>query len=332
MRNKIAVEEHFVTPALRRCIGRVGWDEREWRRVLKRLEQVEGGRLREMDDCGIELAVLSLGADGIQGIPDAAAAIAAAREANDALAEIVARRPDRFAGLAAVPLQDSAAAADEAERAVRKLGLVGVLVNGYSDLAGRDDGAYYDQPEYLSFWERIAVLEVPLYLHPRNPLPSQRRIYAGREELLGPTWGFAVETGTHALRLITSGLFDRLPQLQVILGHLGEFLPFAIARLEQRMAHIGGLSLERSPRKILHEHFHITTSGNYHTPSLLALLMEMGADRVLFAADHPFERMADGARWFDALPIAETDRLKIGRMNAQRLLRVANSPSNSGAF
>jgi 2,3-dihydroxybenzoate decarboxylase len=217
-------------------------------------------------------------------------------------------------------LQNPNAAAAEAERAIRELGMVGVLVNGYSDLPGTDVGAYYDQPEYAPFWELLAELGVPLYLHPRNPLPSQRRIYAGRTELLGPTWAFAVETGTHALRLITSGLFDRHPRLRLILGHLGEFLPFAMARLDQRIAHVPGIQLERSPRETFAEHFYVTTSGNSHTPSLLAILLELGADRVLFAADYPFELMADAATWFDALPVSEADRVKIGRSNAQRLL------------
>ena len=322
MNGKVAIEEHFVPPALERAITAVGWEQAEWREVLEALEDVADGRLEQMDELGIEMAVLSLGSDGVQGIADLGTAVATAQEANDALAEIVSSRPERFAGFAAVPLQDPDAAAAEAERAVRELGMVGILVNGYSDLAGSDAGAYYDQPEYGVFWERVAELGVPLYLHPRSPLPSQRRIYEGHPELLGPTWGFAVETGTHALRLITGGLFDRYPQVQVILGHLGEFLPFAIARLEQRIAHIPGLKLERSPREAFRDQFHITTSGNNHTPSLLAVMLELGGDRVMFACDYPFERMADGATWFDALPIAETDRLKIGRSNARDLLRL----------
>lgn len=289
--------------------------------MLDRLEDTDV-RLEEMDRLGVERAVLSLGSDGVQGIVDIAEAVATAREANDSLAEIVARRPDRFAGFAALPLQDPPAAADELERAVRDLGFKGALVNGYSNVGSAETGAYYDEEQYLPFWERVAALAVPLYLHPRNPLPGQRRIYEGRPELLGPTWAFAVETGTHALRLITSGLFDRFPELTIVLGHLGENLPFAIARLEQRLGHVKGLHLARSPREVLRENFYVTTSGNYHTPSFVGVLLELGADRVLFAADYPFERMGDAADSFDALPIGEGDRLKIGRANAQRLLRI----------
>lgn len=317
-RGKVALEEHFVTPELEGAIGAVGWDPEEWRKVIERLEDTDGWRIEEMDRLGIEVAVLSLGSDGVQGIAEPDEAIAVARQANDALAEIVRERPDRYAGLAAVALQDPEAAAGEAGRACRELGLKGVLVNGFSDLP--DGVRYYDEPECEPFWEALEELAVPLYLHPRNPLASQRRIYEGREELLGPTWAFAVETGTHALRLITGGVFERHPGIQVILGHLGEQLPFAMARLTQRMSHNPRVSLSKSPRETFRDNFHITTSGNAHTPSLLGAMMELGAERILFAADYPFEEMADTTEWFDALDISEADRLRIGRTNAERLL------------
>jgi len=316
---KIALEEHFVTPELERCIAAVGWSDAAWRRVIDALADVEGERLRRMDACGIEVAVLSLGSDGIQAIADVDEAVSTARLANDALAEAVARHPDRFAGFAALPLQDPDAAIVELDRAVLRLGFVGALVNGYSEVGDPDTAAYYDQPEYEPFWRRLAELGVPFYLHPRNPLASQRRIYAGRPELLGPTWAFGVETGTHALRLILSGLFDRVPDLQVILGHLGENLPFAIARLEQRLERRGH-DLVKLPRQVLREHFHLTISGNYHTPSLIGILLELGPERLLFGADYPFEDMEDAASWFDGLDIAPADKQAIARTNAQRLL------------
>lgn len=319
MQGKVAVEEHFVPPGLEELISGVGWSPDEWRRVVDRLRDTER-RLEEMDRVGIELAVLSLGAFGVQDVPQPARAVDLARRANDALAEIVAARPDRFAGFAALPLQDTAAATAELERAVAELGLRGALVNGFSTVGDADTGAYYDDEAYLPFWERVEALGVPFYLHPRNPLPGQQRIYEGRTELLGPTWAFAVETGTHALRLITSGLFDRFPRLTVVVGHLGEFLPFALPRLEQRLTHIPHVQLERPPTQVLRENFFITTSGNNHTTSLLAILSELGADRLLFATDYPFEEMEDGATWFDDAPISEGDRLKIGRTNGLRVL------------
>ncbi|MGH2892120.1 MAG: amidohydrolase family protein [Solirubrobacteraceae bacterium] len=321
MQGKIAVEEHFVTPELHGCIAAVGWDPAAWRRVIDGLQDVDR-RLAQMDELGIEMAVLSLGSDGIQGIASTEEATRTARAANDALAEIVAAHPDRFAGFAAIALQDPGAAADELERAVRDLHSKGALVNGYSDAPG--GARYYDDPAYLPFWERVAALGVPLYLHPRNPLPDTPML-AGRPELLGPTWAFAIETGTHALRLIVSGLFDRFPTLQVIVGHMGEFLPFAMARLQQRLAHVAGVDLATPPRQVLQDNFWITISGNYHAASLMGTMLELGSDRLLFACDHPFEDMADGARWFDEVAISEADRLKIGRTNAQRLLSLGSS-------
>jgi len=315
---KIAVEEHFATAALEDLISGVGWSPQDWRRVIDRLRDTEL-RLAEMDRVGIQTAVLSLGSFGIQDVVDPAVAVTRAVEANNALAAIVSDNPRRFAGFAALPMQDPAAAAEELERTVSEFGFRGALVNGYSSLGNVETAVYYDDERYLPFWARVEQLGVPFYLHPRNPLPTQRRIYEGRSELLGPTWAFAVETGTHALRLITSGLFDRYPELTVVLGHLGEFLPFALPRLQQRMSHLPQVRLEKPATQYLRDNFYITTSGNCHTASLIGVLLELGADRLLFAADYPFEEMGDGAAWFDNVPISESDRLKIGRTNAQKL-------------
>jgi predicted TIM-barrel fold metal-dependent hydrolase len=314
MDGKIAIEEHFVTPELEDLVLNPGWPPEAFRRTLDALEDVDG-HLEIMDRYGIAVSVLSLASDGIQGIDDPALAVRRAQQANDALAARVAAHPDRFAGFAAVAMQDPAAASAEAERAVRELGFKGVLVNGYSNGC-----PYYDDERYWGFWEALEALDVPFYLHPRNPLESQREIYRGRPELLGPTWAFGVETATHALRLIVSGLFDRFPRLTVILGHLGESLPFQTYRLEQRLKRRTDVSLQRLPTTVLRENFHVTISGNYHTPSLIGVLSEMGADRVMFAVDHPFEDVADGAEWFDALDVGEDDRRNIGRLNAERLL------------
>jgi 2,3-dihydroxybenzoate decarboxylase len=323
MERKIAVEEHFVTPSLEHLMfPSIGWDPDEWNEMHERLKEIGTHRLEEMDRFGIERSVLSLAAPCIQDECDPARAAQMALEVNNSLARILVSRGDRYAGLAALPMQDPAAAAAELERAVRGLDLKGALVNGYSSIGNLETAAYYDEPQYLPFWEMVAKLDVPFYLHPRNPLPNQRRIYDGRPELLGPTWAFAVETGTHALRLITSGLFDRFPNLTIILGHLGEFLPFAINRLEQRLSHIPHVKLQKPATQYFRENFYVTTSGNFHTQSLLAVILELGADRVLFAVDYPFERTVDAVKWFDSVPISEADREKIGRLNAQRLLRL----------
>lgn len=320
MNGKIAIEEHFLPQGRTDLLSSPGWSKAVMAKIAEDLMDVER-RLRLMDDCGIEMAVLSLASEGIQGITDPAKAVSSAREANSALAALIAERPDRFAGFAALPMQDVEAAVAELEYAV-ELGLKGALVNGYSNLGDLDTAIYYDDPSFDPLWQRMVALDVPLYLHPRNPLPGQRRIYEGREQLLGPTWAFGAETAAHALRMIVGGVFDRFPQLAVILGHLGELLPFAIRRLEQRMMRLPDVPCERPASAYLRDNFWITTSGNYHTASLVGILLELGSERVVFAADYPFEDLHDGAQWMDTVPISDRDRQLIGRENITRLLKL----------
>lgn len=318
---KVAVEEHFVCPEYEEYVSKAWMSPEMHRRMIARLSDVGEGRLEEMDRSGIDLAVLSLVTEGVQAEPDAARAATKASRANDVLASIVERYPDRFSGLASVSLRDVGGAAKELERAVRELGLVGVCVNGFTTVG--EGGEYYDDPKFLPFWECLEALDVPLYLHPRYPLPSQRGIYEGRSELLGSTWGFGVETATHALRLITSGLFDRVPGATVILGHLGETLPFALHRMQGRMKALRGAALARPVTEYLQRNFYVATSGNFHTPTLLGALLEVGADRVLFAVDYPFEDMDEAATWFAGLPISPADGDKIAAANARRLFGLA---------
>jgi predicted TIM-barrel fold metal-dependent hydrolase len=325
MVGKVAVEEHFVTAALADTIfGSIGWEASAWRKMRDLLLETDDIRLDEMDRNGIELSVLSLAAPCLQAMTDIHSATAAAISANDALAGIVERHPARYAALAALALQDPDGAARELQRAVGELGMKGALVNGFSSSEEPDSGGarYYDEDAYIPFWEQLEELGVPIYLHPRNPLETERRIYRGREELLGPTWAFTVETATHALRLITSGLFDRCPNLTIVLGHMGELLPFAIQRLEQRLSRVDGGGLRRSPSECLRENFYLTTSGNFHTQSLIGAILEVGADRLLFAVDYPFEESSEAAAWFDQVPIGERNRRIIGRENAIRVFNL----------
>ncbi len=318
---KIALEEHFVPAGLTELITNPGWPPPVWQRTLDLLIDTER-RLEQMDRAGIEKAVLSLGSNGLQDVLPPHDAVALAREVNDALAQVIASHPDRYDGFAALPMLDVDAACGELDRCVDTLGLKGALVNGYSSDGTLERGRYYDDPSYDPLWERFAALGVPLYLHPRNPLPTQRLIYEGREQLLGPTWAFGAETAVHALRMIVGGVFDRVPGLTVILGHLGELLPFAIRRLEQRLSRRADVTLERPASAYLRDNFYLTTSGNYHTPSLIGILLELGADKLMFAADYPFEEIADGADWLDRVPISDTDRRKLASDNATRLLRL----------
>ena len=217
----------------RRCDSKV-FGAHVWDTLHPRLFDVQEIRLREMDKHGIEMMILSLNAPAIQAIHDANRAIEVAREANDVCAEHMRKRPDRFQSFAALPMQDPQAAAAELTRCVRELGFVGALVNGFSQVGAPDNVVYYDLPQYRPFWRTVESLGVPFYLHPRNPLPSWTKFYEGHNWMLGPNWAFAAETAVHALRLIGSGLFDECPNLQVVLGHLGEGIPVQLWRIDGR--------------------------------------------------------------------------------------------------
>jgi len=325
MIDKIALEEHFAVPDTvgdsEVFFGKDIWPERR-----AQLLDVADGRLRLMDKAGIELAIISLNAPAVQARPDTALAIDIARRANDQLAELVAAHPDRFRAFAALPLQDPDAATEELRRTVTELGFVGALVNGFSQIGTADNATYYDLPQYRSFWAEVERLEVPFYLHPRMPLASQLMGIEGHPWLMGPAWQFSVETGTHALRLIGSGLFDDFPRLQVILGHLGEFLPFNIWRTSHWASPDGrnplGVRAKRSFMDYLSDNFYFTTSGNFRTIAMRCVQEEVGTDRVMFSTDHPFEDMDEAAAWFDAAEIGENDRRAIGRDNARRLFKL----------
>jgi predicted TIM-barrel fold metal-dependent hydrolase len=329
--DKIAVEEHFnFLSAPSHASGSVDLEglvrsmdyDRAWSAIVnERLTEFEAQRLAAMDASGISTAILSHTVPGVQGIVDATTAIAAAREANDFLAEVVARHPDRYAGFASVPLQDPNAAAIELERAVRRLRFKGVMVNGYSNIGDARTGEYLDEPKFLPFWEAVAALDVPVYLHPRPAL--DQRIYDGHHELIGATWGFAPETATHALRLVYSGLFDRFPAVTLVLGHLGETLPAFAWRIQHCFEYNpSDKRVERRLQDYLADNFCVTTSGNFNDQALIGAILTIGADRILFAVDYPYEMMEPAARWIEQAPISENDRRKIAAGNARTLFRL----------
>ena len=324
MQGKIALEEHFAIPeTLMDSAGFVPGDY--WTELQSRLLDIQDKRLKLMDAHGIETMILSLNAPAVQAIAETGRAIDIARRANDALAEECAERPDRFRAFAALPLQDPEAAARELERCVKELGFVGALVNGFSQRADTDALLYYDLPQYRGFWATVAALNVPFYLHPRNPLPQDSRIYEGHSWLMGPTWAFAQETAVHALRLMGSGLFDEHPNLRIILGHMGEGLPYMMWRIDHRNAWVKVPPKYPAKRRIadyFNENFYITTSGNFRTQTLIDAMLEIGADRILFSTDWPFENIDHAADWFDTTTISEADRAKIGRTNAKLLFGI----------
>jgi 2,3-dihydroxybenzoate decarboxylase len=324
MIGKIALEEHFAMPE---TIGNVeqyavaGTGPQLKARLVDFHEQ----RLAEMDKHGIEFVILSLNSPAIQFIHETARAVDAARRANDILAEAIGRHPDRFGGFAALPMQDPDAAITELSRCLRDFGFKGALVNGFSQIGEPDNVVYLDDPRYETFWARMEQFDVPFYLHPREPLLSREPVYEGHPWFMGPAWAFGVETSIHALRLMGSGLFDRYPRLRVILGHLGEGLPYSVWRLDHRLKkHPRGIPARRKMSEYLCENFYITTSGNFRTQTLIDAMLEMGSDRILFSVDYPFEETIDAADWFHSTSISETDRLKIGRTNAVGLFKLAD--------
>jgi gamma-resorcylate decarboxylase len=327
MKGKIGLEEHFAVPdtALN---PRGTYAESTWAELKGRLLDLHGERLALMDKHGIEMMVVSLNAPAVQAIPDPKAAVALARRANDALAEQIATRPDRFQGLAALAMQDSDAAINELERCVKQLGFKGALVNGFSQINDPDNAVYYDLPQYRPFWAAVERLGVPFYLHPRSPLPRDARLYAGHPWLMGAAWAFGNETAVHALRLMGSGLFDEHPRLAIVLGHLGEGIPYGLWRIDNCNAGAQKTDGNRANKPIaeyVHSNFYVTTSGNFSTQALIHAILQIGADHVMFSVDWPFEEIDRAAVWFDAADISENDRRKIGRTNASRLFKLGVS-------
>jgi 2,3-dihydroxybenzoate decarboxylase len=220
-------------------------------------------------------------------------------------------------------MQDPQAAAQELTRCVKELGFCGALVNGFSQIGEADSAVFYDLPQYRPFWATVQQLDVPFYLHPRFPLATRRQAYEGHAWIAGSAWGFAVETSIHALRLMGSGLFDEYPKLKVILGHLGEGLPFGIWRVDHRISRTSVRPKAKLPiAHYLRDNFYITTSGAFRTQALTDVILEVGADRVLYSVDYPYEDMGEATEWFDNTPISEPDRLKIAHSNARQLFRL----------
>ena len=323
MKGKIALEEHFAIQATLADSEAFFPNAPflvEFRKKILDLQQI---RLEMMDQSGIEMCVISLNAPAVQAILSKEKAIEVAKQANDALAEECAINPKRFAGFTALPMQDPDAAAEELNRCVKDFGFVGALVNGFSQFGIEDSSLYYDLPQYWDFWGEVERLGVPFYLHPRNPLLSQQKSYEGHPWLVRASWAFSVETGTHALRLIGSGLFDKYPKINIILGHLGELLPVNIWRTSHRiLLDPCGCPAKRPFSDYLMENFYITTSGNFRLSPVLAAMMEMGSDRIMFATDYPFETISEAADWFDNVEIGDTEKQKIGRSNAMELFRL----------
>jgi len=322
------VEEHFAAPGIKKASSSGEWatrtrelGERGLRlgtRVMDQLDDLGEGRLAAMDAAGIDVQVLSQTQPGAEAL-DPAEAVPLAREANDVLAEAIARHPTRFGGFAVLPSPVPDVAAGELERAVTKLGLKGALING------RVGGRFLDEPFFWPILESAEHLEVPIYLHPGLPPKAVREAsYDGLPPavshwLSAGAWGWHVDAGLHALRLIAGGVFDRFPRLQIIIGHMGEAIPYMLERtnltLPKRVT-----GLQRDVKAYFTENFHVTTSGFFSNAPLLCLLLVVGADRVMFAVDYPYSSNEEGRAFLDGAPLSPEDREKIAHLNAERLL------------
>lgn len=311
----IALEEHYWDAEVAQHFGPRDGHQPALR---QRLDDLGALRLKEMDEAGIDVQVISHGSPSTQRI-DADTAVPLARRANDRLHEAVRAHPDRFAGFAALPTANPSAAADELERAVTKLGFKGAMVHGPTN------GVFFDDRRFWPIFERAQALDVPLYVHPSAPHPAVVEAYYKDylkqfPQLITAAWGYTVETATQGVRLVLSGVFDAYPRVKVILGHLGESLPFSLWRIDMALTR----SAERPSafRDTFCEHFWITTSGNFSTPALLCCIMEMGVDRILFSVDWPFVPNVPGTRWMEHVQLSPEDKRKILSGNARRLLRM----------
>jgi predicted TIM-barrel fold metal-dependent hydrolase len=312
----IALEEHYADPEVSATFR--GLDATKGAETARRLNDLADLRIKEMDEAGIDVQVLSLNAPSVQKL-DAETATQLARRANDRLAETVRAHPDRFAAFAAIPTPDPAAAADELERAVTKLGFKGAMIHGLTN------GAFIDERRFWPIFERAQALDVPLYIHPAIPHPAVIEAYYGDyaetwPQLLRAAWGYNVETATAGVRLVLSGVFDKYPGTKIILGHMGEGLPFYLWRINHSLSREGKGG--RSFRDYFCEHFWITTSGFFSDPALACCVSELGIDRIMYSVDYPFVGNMLGAEWVERLPLNAEDRTKLLSGNAQRLLRL----------
>jgi predicted TIM-barrel fold metal-dependent hydrolase len=341
MDGKIALEEHYSTDLNNNywdAKGEEGRNGRAYAQDIERRLLDPKSCLDEMDRAGIEMCILSLTSPGVQSVVDPKQAKELARASNEYAHSVIKKYPDRFSAFAAVAVQDPKGAADELERAVVELGFKGALINGYSNIGPNESVQYLDEEDAWVFWQRVSKLNVPVYLHPREPLPSQTRSIQNYPELGGSAWAFGYETASHAVRLMLSGIFDAYPNVQVILGHLGEGLPYLLPRLQHRIDEQRegekGSKARRRPSYYLGNNFWITTSGHFHTKTLFAAMELIGPERIMFSVDYPYEQMDSAARWFDDMRLDRVTKFKIGRENANRLfsLNLKPVPENELSF
>ncbi|MFH1031558.1 MAG: amidohydrolase family protein [Chloroflexota bacterium] len=308
----IAFEEHFITQEFIDAMrSTVGFSTSANTDVLLDMDK---GRLKVMDEAGVDMQVLSFFQPGVQAL-DVPVGVATAKKINDKLADVVKKYPTRFAGLAAIAPQAPEEAAKELERAVRKLGLKGTSINSHVK------GEYLDDRKFRPIFAAAEKLDVPIYIHPQRPSPELLKSFSAYPVLAGAMAGFAAEVSLHALRLICSGLFDEYPKLKIVLGHMGEALPYWLWRIDNHWKRDPlSKKLKKTPSQYIKDNFFITTSGMFWGPPLMCAYLALGADNILFAVDYPFESSQEGVQFIQSVPICDSDKEKICHLNAEKLL------------
>ena len=336
----VALEEAFLHPRV--------WDlfpeplQRKYQPVRARLSDVGAERIRLMDAAGIDVQVLSHVQPGVQVLDDQQAelAIAVSREVNDWLADAVAAHPTRFAGFAMLPTQSPAHAAEELQRAVRDLGFKGALINGHTN------GHYLDEPSFDVLLAQAESLGVPIYIHPTDPPPVVTGVYyAPFDSALVPTWGWPVETGTHLLRLICAGVFDRHPNLKIIVGHMGELLPFCFTRLNVGLTMAGWLlgtesddhdvrrpAMRNNVGYYLRENVFITSSGVFDVPVFDCARAMLGLDNLMFSVDYPFQDNFAATEFLERCNLSPEDKERFAHRTAETLLKLDDRPGDVGVL
>jgi len=314
----IAIEEHYLDQDVDAKVNKQAGGSEDTRKRLMDLGEL---RLREMDEAGIDIQVLSHCPPGAQAF-DKDEAIVRAQGVNNRLNDVVQARPDRFAAFASLPTKNPDACPDELERCVKELGFKGAMVHGLTD------GKFHDLPEFWPIFAKAEELDVPIYIHPGRPHPDVIEAYYKEykdqfRSILSAGWGFTVETATAGVRLVLSGVLDKHPNVKIILGHMGEGLPFLLWRINHsfnKLSRPEGQDVQF--RDLFCKHFYITTSGNFSNPALLCSVMEMGVDRILFSVDWPYVENKPGTEWMEGIPLSEEDKVKIYNGNAKKLLRM----------
>ena len=323
---KIALEEHWYHPlnkgirdefVKRTPSTSFPYPEHLKHKIPKMVtEGIEEYRLKEMDENGIDIQILSHQYPGIQGILNADEAVAKAKIINNDMAEIIKKYPTRFKGFATLPMQDPKAAADELERTVKEFGYLGALINGHTN------GEFLDEDKFRIVWKRAVDLGVPIFLHAFDPLPDQIKVYEGYRAMLGPSWSWNIETATHVMRIIYSGLFEEMPEATLIIGHMGEFLPYMLARIDEGYAQTGGpktWKTSREPSYYYKKNVMIVTSGLWNPETLVCAVSALGVDRVMFSVDYPFVESGVSIAQMERTPVSQEEKDKIYHGNAEKL-------------